>query len=207
MSRARSALALIALTLAGTAATAAWQSTAPIEDYQVQLPKPRRLPIVPGAGPAGRDGDTWRLNAVYRSNFPSLSYMSLDGGRITFDLWCRYRGAVILVRMEPWRLNQARIELRSGAFRLRARLRGDGKGDGPFFVGAVLSENDPALRNFGLTGKLAMRLGGGKIVHLDAVDRSERTTVRRFFELCYEDRPNEPELPWRERPAAGRATR
>ena len=178
------------------AARAAAPRPATIEAWQVAVPRPSEVPRNAAAGPAGTDNHTWLLNAVYRSNFPSLSYMSLDGGEIVFDLWCRWRGSVVLARMTDWKLNGATLRLASGPHRLSAPLGGSGEGDGPFMVGASLNEIDPALRNFGLTGRLSLRLRG-KAISLDAINDGERAAVRRFFELCYFERPGEPPLPWR----------
>jgi hypothetical protein len=97
--------------------------------------------------------------------------------------------------MTDWNLNRATLRLSSGPHRLAAELSGSGEGDGPFMVGAVLSEGNSVLGNFGLTGRLSMRLRG-RTVALDAVDEGERAAVRRFLELCHVDRPHEPPLPW-----------
>lgn len=167
-----------------------------ISDHEMQEPKDLIVPRNPSAGPAGADDYTWLLNESPRSNFPSLSYATLDGRNIVMDLWCRWRGAVILGRMTPWSLNGNRLELVSGEHRLAEQLSGSGEGDDPFMVGAVLAENDPVLRNFGMTGRLSMRVGGREVA-LDAVNDRERRTVRNFFELCYVEKPHEPRLPWR----------
>jgi hypothetical protein len=171
------------------------QRPVPVETWQVALPRPSQVPRNAAAGPAGIDNHTWLLNAVYRSNFPSLTYMSLDGEEIVFDLWCRWRGSVVLARMTDWNLNGATLRLSSGSHRVSEPLGGNGEGDGPFMVGAMLNELDPVLRNFGLTGRLSLRLRG-KAVTLDAIDEAERAAVRRFFELCYFERAPEPPLPW-----------
>ena len=190
-----------------TAAPAAAAPASPpapeVEGWQVALPRPAAVPRNPAAGPAGTDHHMWLLNATPRSNFPSLSYMSLDGEEIVFDLWCRWRGAVVLARMKDWDLNGATLHLASGPHRLSERLSGSGEGDEGFMVGAVLNELDPVLRNFGLTGRLTMRLRG-RTVTLDAVDDGERAAVRRFFELCYSEAATGGPLPWRQPPSSRR---
>lgn len=168
----------------------------PIENWRIALPLPAAVPRNGAAGPAGRDDKTWLLNAVERSNFPSLSYMSLDGREIVFDLWCRWRGSVILARMTDRRLERAMLRLRSGPPRLSAALGRSREFEGGFAVGAVLDDRDPVLRNFGLTGRLGMRLRG-RTVALDAVDDRERAAVRRFLELCFFPSSTGPALPWR----------
>ena len=157
--------------------------------------EPFMIPNDATIGVAGSDRYTWLLNAGPRDNFPSLSYATMDERQILFDLWCRYRGAVIYVRMTDPNLSGSRFTLLSGQFQSTGRLSGPGDPETPFRAGAVLAEDEPVLRNFGLTGRLAMRLPDRQLA-LDAVSQVERGNIQSFFEQCYFARETEPGLPW-----------
>lgn len=163
----------------------------PLEHPPVEVPKNET------AGPAGNDEYTWLLNTSDRASFPSLSYSSLDERQIRFNLWCRWRGAVILGRLPNQNRRGSPLQLSSGDHQLSTSLDLLREPQDGFPIGGVLAENDPVLRTFGETGELTLRLGGEALV-MNAVDNRERQKVRRFFELCYMERPDEPTLPWRQ---------
>jgi hypothetical protein len=165
-------------------------------DHEPLEQLPATVPKNAAAGPAGADGYTWLLNGSDRSSFPSLSYATLNPRETRFDLWCRWRGAVILGRLTDVNRDGSTLQLSSGAHTLSAPLSRARDPDEGFPVAGVVPENDPVMRNFGMTGQLTMRLGGSAL-DMDAVDERERQTVRRFFELCYFDQPGQPKLPWR----------
>lgn len=148
------------------------------------------------AGPAGAGQHTWQLTESDAAGFPSLSYAAPDGRQIRLNLWCRWRGAVILGRLTETDPNPPTLQLSSGEHELSATLDPLREPHDGFPVGGVLAENDPVLRNFGTAGELTLRLGD-ETRAMNAADEQERRTVRRFFELCHEERPDEPDLPWR----------
>jgi hypothetical protein len=126
-----------------------------------------------------------------------LSYAKPDGSQTRFNLWCRWRGSVIIGRLTGASGNPPALRLSSGEHRLSTTLDPLREPHDGFPVGGVLAENDPVLRTFGGTGQLTLHLGGETLV-MSAIDERELQTVRRFFELCYMERPNEPALPWRQ---------
>ncbi len=172
-----------------------------VQDFNIREPQPFAIPENPAAGAAGTDRYSWFLNVTNRSNFPSLSYASLDGRDVRFDLWCRWRGAVITIRLPDSVPRGSRLELSSGGSRHTVDIHsGSSELDLPFRTSGIISENEQVLRQFGLTGRLTMRRDGTAVA-LDAVDRRELRTVRHFFELCSSHdpaMPQEPDLPWRE---------
>ena len=166
-----------------------------IQDHRAQGPEPFMVPENRAAGPAGNDRYTWLLNVGERAGLPSLSYASLDGQGIMVGMSCRWRGFVILSRAASAPRAGGRLQLFSGPHRLSARFSRFGPPPGQFRAAAALAENDPVLRNFGLTGRLSLRQAD-RVVALDAIDERERRTVRRFFEHCHFGGEGEPGLPW-----------
>lgn len=146
-------------------------------------PPPRSIPHDSRAGPSGRDDFTWVLGPDEWWNMPSLSYQTLNGEQIKFNLWCRYTEGPLYARVPPPAAKDTSLALKSGPRHVAVRLIGAGNPGKPSRIDAVLPRDPALFRNFAQTGELTVETHLGAF-QMDAINKEERAVVSRFLQLC-----------------------